>query len=30
MKIKLNRQSFNETLSILKKEYKILAPVTTP
>lgn len=30
MKIKLNRQSFNETLNTLKKEYKILAPVTTP
>lgn len=30
MKIRLNKQSFNETLDLLKKDYKILAPVTTP
>ncbi len=30
MKIKLNKESFNKGLELLKQEYKILAPVTTP
>ncbi|MGL6104505.1 anaerobic sulfite reductase subunit AsrA [Romboutsia sp.] len=30
MKIKLSKNSFNDGLSLLKKEYKILAPVTIP
>ena len=30
MKMKLTKSSFNEGLSKLKEEYKILAPVTTP
>ena len=30
MKIKLSKNSFNDGLSLLKKDYKILAPVTIP
>ena len=30
MKIKLDKQAFNQGLERLKLEYKILAPVTTP
>ena len=30
MKIKLDKSSFNQGLKMLKSEYKILAPKTTP
>ena len=30
MKIKLNRENFDKGLKLLKSEYKIFAPVTTP